>query len=460
MISSRGVTSLSRVFAIGLSLAAAAIASTSAQPPGLRRIVMISIDGLSPRDYAKPSEVKIPALRAVMARGAWSSGVRGVVPTVTYPSHTTLITGVTPAVHGIVDNRILDPEGRAQAAWHWYAEAIRVPTLPGLVHASGGTAAAVSWPVTVGMDIDFNIPEFWRSSHIETLSLLKALSKPRNVLALVEAGRGSPLSWPLTDRDRTDMAKHLLGAVPRGILLLHLLEYDSVQHNEGPRSRAAVEALERIDSYISELVETVEDQPARHETSIVIVSDHGFRTYDKHLNPNALFKQEGLITTDAAGTITEWQAYYHSSGGGGFVYLKGPDNALGAEALANAALVKARVGALLAGLKEDPLNGIEVLWTREDLHRLGGPPGAAFGIAMADGFYSGQDTRELRRTGPSRGGHGYDPASRDMDAAFIIAGNTVPRRGDIGAIRMTQIAPTLAAMLGVTLAREADKPIW
>jgi predicted AlkP superfamily pyrophosphatase or phosphodiesterase len=411
---------------------------------------MISIDGLSPRDYVKPSEVKIPALRALMARGAWSSSVRGVVPTVTYPSHTTLITGVTPAVHGIVDNRILDPEGRAQEAWHWYADAIRVPTLPGLVHASGGTAAAVSWPVTVGMDIDFNIPEFWRSNHIETLSLIKALSRPRNVLTLVEAARGSPLPWPLTDRDRTDMAKHLLGAVPRGLLLLHLLEYDSVQHNARPGSRAAVETLERIDGYISELARTVDDSPARHETSIVIVSDHGFRTYDKHLNPNALFKQEGLITTNAAGTITEWQAYYHSSGGGGFVYLKRPDDAL----------MKARVGVLLAGLKEDALNGIETLWTREDLHRLGGPPGAAFGIGMADGFYSGQDTRELRRTGPSRGGHGYDPASRDMDAAFIIAGNTVPRRGDIGVVRMTQIAPTLAAMLGVTLAREADKPVW
>ena len=411
---------------------------------------MISVDGLSPSEYAKPSAANIPAIRALAARGAWSSGVRGIVPTVTYPSHTTLITGVTPAVHGIVDNRIFDPEGRAQEAWFWYADAIRVPTLPGLVQAAGGVAAAVSWPVTVGMELDFNVPEFWRSNHIETLSLIRALSRPRNVLGLVEAGRGAPFQWPLTDRDRTDVAKHLLGVVPRGILLLHLLEYDSIQHNS-PGSRAAIGTLERIDGYISEIVKNVESQSARSETAIVIVSDHGFRTYETTLHPNALFKQEGLITTNAAGTITDWQAYYHSSGGGGFVYLKPPDDAS----------LKARVGALLKTLQADPVNGIETVWTRQDLDRLGGHPGAAFGVAMANGFYSGQETLELRRTSESRrGGHGYDPAAREMDAAFIIAGDTVPRRGDVGVVRMTQIAPTLAAMLGVTLAPQADKPIW
>ena len=152
MISSRGV-SRTRLFLLFVLLAAAATLSGAAQPRGVRRVVLISIDGLSPSEYTTATAAQIPAIRALAARGAWSSGVRGVVPTVTYPSHTTLITGVTPAVHGIVDNRILDPEGRSGSAWHWYAEAIRVPTLPGIVQADGGIAAAVSWPATVGMEI-------------------------------------------------------------------------------------------------------------------------------------------------------------------------------------------------------------------------------------------------------------------------------------------------------------------
>jgi hypothetical protein len=79
---------------------------------------------------------------------------------------------------------------------------------------------------------------------------------------------------------------------------------------------------------------------------------------------------------------------------------------------------------------------------------------------MADGYSSGQATNELRRTSGKRGGHGYDPAAREMNAAFIIAGNAVPRRGDVGIVRMTQIAPTLAGMLGLRLPPEADTAIW
>ena len=42
------------------------------------------------------------------------------------------------------------------------------------------------------------------------------------------------------------------------------------------------------------------------------------------LQPNAAFKQEGLLKVDDRGRVTEWQAYFHSSGGSGFVYVKDP----------------------------------------------------------------------------------------------------------------------------------------
>jgi predicted AlkP superfamily pyrophosphatase or phosphodiesterase len=119
-------------------------------------VVMISIDGLRPALFAD-SRLKLPTLRRLMQAGAWAR-VTGVLPTVTYSSHTTLITGVLPAVHGILDNRIFDPEGLSQQAWYWYASAIKVPTLPGVVKARGLTAAGVSWPASVGMELDYNVP--------------------------------------------------------------------------------------------------------------------------------------------------------------------------------------------------------------------------------------------------------------------------------------------------------------
>ena len=79
---------------------------------------MISIDGLRP-DYVTAADAhgaKIPNLRRFLKEGAFAQGVVGVIPTVTYPSHTTLITGVSPATHGIFANTTFDPLRENQRA--------------------------------------------------------------------------------------------------------------------------------------------------------------------------------------------------------------------------------------------------------------------------------------------------------------------------------------------------------
>src|SRR5262245_21360178 len=147
-----------------------------------RHVVMISIDGLRPSFYTEPGPAKIPTIRRLMQQGAWARGVTGVLPSVTYQSHTTLITGVLPAKHGIYDNRIVDPEGTSNMAWYWYARDIRGTTLPAASRARGLTAAAVNWPVTVGMDLDYNMPEIARSRHPENMELVDALTWPKHLI--------------------------------------------------------------------------------------------------------------------------------------------------------------------------------------------------------------------------------------------------------------------------------------
>jgi hypothetical protein len=78
-------------------------------------------------DYVSVADrhgLKIPNLRRISATGAHARGVRGVLPTVTYPSHTTMMTGVWPAKHGIYENATFDPLGRDLSGWYWYSEAI------------------------------------------------------------------------------------------------------------------------------------------------------------------------------------------------------------------------------------------------------------------------------------------------------------------------------------------------
>ena len=431
-----------------------ALFATEPQP----HVLMISIDGLMPSSYTQPGPARIPSIRRLAAEGAYTDGVVGVLPTVTYPSHTTLLTGVTTAVHGIVDNRMFDPEGESGGASYWYARDIRVPTLLGAVRGRGWRTAAIQWPVTVGLDVDFHVPEFWRTNYganvPESASFLRAASTP-HLLDAVEIARGKPLNWKLTDAEWTEIASFVLKTYQPHLTVLHLTDLDSAQHTFGPGSPEALATLERLDGYIGTLLQTLDASGIHDQTYVAIVSDHGFLPIGRQLHPNTLFKQQGLLAVNSEGRITSWQAVYHSSGGSGYVYVRDrSDTAL-----------KNRVWTLLQQLKADSSNGIENLWTSDDIARLGGPPDAAFGFDMRSGFYSGSGhttllTNTMRADGGGmRGGHGFSPLRPELHSAFVIAGPSIHKGGRLGVVRMTQIAPTLARWLGVGLSPQADAPI-
>ena len=120
-------------------------------PGNAPMVLLISVDGMKPEAVidAQSHGLKVPNLRAFMADGAFSSGVRGVLPTLTYPSHTTLLTGASPAKHGIFDNTTFDPLLRNQRGWYWYAEDIKVPTLWDAAAAANLKTANIYWPVSV-----------------------------------------------------------------------------------------------------------------------------------------------------------------------------------------------------------------------------------------------------------------------------------------------------------------------
>ena len=110
-----------------------------------------------------------------------------MLPTVTYPSHTTLITGVPPRRHGIGANTYFDPQEKAAGAWRWYADEVQVPTLVSAARAKRVSTGSVSWPVSVGRFADWNVPEYFRpgSEHASDVRLVEALATPGP-----RAGRG------------------------------------------------------------------------------------------------------------------------------------------------------------------------------------------------------------------------------------------------------------------------------
>src|ERR1700741_3988280 len=100
-------------------------------PAGAAPLLLISIDGLHPRyvTQSQDPDLQIPNLRSFVKEGAYAEGAVAVAPTVTYPNHTTVVTGCSPSKDGILSNTPFDPLLKNREGWYWYAEDIKVPTL-------------------------------------------------------------------------------------------------------------------------------------------------------------------------------------------------------------------------------------------------------------------------------------------------------------------------------------------
>ena len=422
------------------------------KPAEQRHVIMISIDGLKPENYTKPGPAKVPTLRRLMKEGVFAEGVIGVTPTVTYPSHTTMITGVLPAVHGIPMNTIVDPMGTSNGEWYRFARDIKATTLPGVVKARGLKTAGVFWPVSVGMEsLDFNVPEVAYYTNPKMMDLLRELSYPRNIIDTFEVASGKPLVWPMKDDDRVALAIWFFKTQRPNLTLLHIFGTDDAQHAFGPGSPEALKAIERADEHVQMVIDAVKETGLQDRTDIVVVSDHGFLGNEKQLQLNALFKQEGLIEVNPqTNRVTKWDAWFHANGGSGFVYLKNPEDAA----------LRDRVAGLLKKVAADPANGVETVWDRETLAKMSADPRASFGVDMKNGFYTNAAHDVLVKPAGSKGGHGFAPTRQELHASLIMVGPDVPKTGSsLGVVRMTQIAPTIASWFGVSMAPNVDQPL-
>lgn len=410
-------------------------------PPPL--LVMISVDGLRP-DYVTAADahgVRLPSLRGFLADGAFADGVEGVIPTVTYPSHTTLITGVRPDKHGILANTTFDRLRKNQQGWYWYAEDIRVPTLWDAAALGGLTTASIQWPVSVGARITWNIPEVWRAGTADDAKLVRAMSTP-GLLAELEPELGAyPRRLSVEDDElRGQYAARLLERKRPGLLTLHLIALDHIQHESGPFSGETFAVLERLDAVIGKLRGTAE-RLAPGRAYVAIVSDHGFARTDARLNLFPAFHAAGLITT-AGARITDWKAMPWTAGGGAAVVLKDPSDAA----------VLAKVRDLLDKLAGDPANGIDRVLDADALRRRGGFPPASFFVGLRPGWQMGSsDSGSVLSKSKPGGAHGHLPDLPDLRAAFLLVGPGVPAGRALGIVDMRDIAPTLARRLGVAL---------
>jgi predicted AlkP superfamily pyrophosphatase or phosphodiesterase len=444
----RFTVGLLRAGGLGLIVACAMLCAPAVARPSASRpfVMLISIDGLKPEAIleAQSHGLKVPNLRAFLADGSYSSGVHGVLPTLTYPSHTTLLTGASPDRHGIFSNTTFDPFARNEKGWYWYAEDVQVPTLWAAASAAKLKTANVYWPTSVGASISYNLPQIWRTGTDDDLKLQRALSTPgleQQLSANLGRYPGGMEETVSEDEIRARFAIRLLQIKHPDFITVYLTGLDTEQHASGPFSTQSNAVLERLDTVIGTL-RAASEKAAPGRATICIVSDHGFAAVEHDVNLYSAFLAAGLFSVDAAQKITAWKAKPWPAGGGAAVMLADPAD----EA------VRKQVGDLLGTLAGDPANGIDRVLTHAEIVAGRGFPDAAYFVSFKIGYEFGSGLAPPLISSPSNlGMHGYLPDRPEMRSAFFLIGPRVPAGRSVGEIDMRQIAPTLADILHVAL---------
>jgi imidazolonepropionase-like amidohydrolase/arylsulfatase A-like enzyme len=405
-------------------------------------IVLISIDGFRPAVYldAAREGVDLPALRALAEAGSVADGVEVSYPSMTYPSHTSLATGVSPARHGIVSNTIFDPPTGSRL-WYFERRYRRAPAIWTVAKQHGLTTAGVSWPVTVGDEIDVLYPESNQAPQGKTWL---ALAREQSTAGLVDAvvqdlgGFGERDNADPIKRDRfaAAVATRIIRTAHPNLLVVHLMETDSAQHADGPGSPAARAAYARVDAHVGAIVGAVEQAGLRDRTTFVVSGDHGFARVHSLFQPNVVLRKAGLLKTNERGAITSWEAAAH----GLAIRLRQP---------ANAALAT-RVTRLFDTLAAGPYRGLLRVVKRAEIDRHGADPGALLMLEPVEGYYvsDGVDKDTFVVATPRHGAHGFLPTSPRMHTGLILSGAGIIRGAPLPFVRQIDIAPTIARLLG------------
>lgn len=411
--------------------------------PRADHVILVSIDAMRPEFYLDETW-PAPTLQQFSFEGVHAEAVRSVFPALTYPAHTTLVTGALPATHGIYFNRPFLAERRTEA-WIWEASHIRVPALWDVIRSAGGTTASVGWPVTVGAAIDWNVPDVWPEHYAqaEFIAPVRAATTPPGLFAELEheatgrlRGENFGLGW-LTREDRVgDMAAYLFERYRPTLLMMHLIGTDHMQHERGrnnPLTRRAVGAADRA---IGQVLETVERLEMRDRVAFVIVGDHGSINRHTQLRPNAWLVEAGMM--EDGPDRGRWSAAFHADGGSAFLRLRDPDDA------ETVRRVRRLLDARAPGIR-----GLFRLVERAELDGLGADPDAPFALAAMPGIEFSDLPSPPDVQAVHGATHGYLPGEPEMHTGFVGAGAGFRPGAAIPLLPAECVAPIVAALLGI-----------
>ncbi|MDH3686565.1 MAG: alkaline phosphatase family protein, partial [Myxococcales bacterium] len=331
------------------------------------RVLWISLSGL---EAGAPTR-ELSWVGRLAAHGASADRLLVSAPSAVQPAHATLVTGRSPADHGVIADHPLGQRGvRPEASVH--ASQLTGPALWQETQQRGLAVAALDWPGTTGADLPDLLPD--------ALPLRKGERWPALIAEgatpwLVERAETAPVAAWLPGRQRdaflVSAACELLQRErPPALLMVRLSQAPLTLAISGPATAPARAALERADAEVGRLLACADAGGALAGAAVIVTGDIAWFPVHTAVRPNAVLLETGLIEQDRNGVVA-WSSLSRSNGASAFVYAENERAAVTARsALAAAA---------------EATGAFRIVGADEMIER-GADPQAWFGLDARPGF--------------------------------------------------------------------------
>ncbi|MGN1020293.1 MAG: alkaline phosphatase family protein [Aristaeellaceae bacterium] len=389
----------------------------------MRRMVVLSLDAMFDRDlgcYAGDA-----FLTRWLKEAAVCTRVRTVFPALTYPAHTTLITGCDPAGHGIGQNQPFQPDTEAvMRAWYWDAKDVRRESLLGAVKREGGRCASILWPVTGKHPaVRWGFPEVLALPGENQVLKMLSYGTPGWVLRMeLKHGRKrKSIHEPDLSDYAVTLAEDLIRHQKPELTLVHLVDLDEMRHHHGVNSPEARQAMARNERRVQRVWQAMQETPGMEDALLVLVSDHGQADVSRTVCLGDALAEAGL-----AGSVR-----VQSNGMSAYLFGEQPEAGKAEEFL------RARGEGL----------GVSHVYSRSELNGLGCVEGPAFAVEAAGDVVFSDGLPQAKR---EKATHGFGPGHEAENCLLAVRGKGI-RPCTLEPMPMRDVAPTLAGLMGVSL---------
>lgn len=409
-----------------------------------KHCIVISYDAFSKDNWAAAKE--LPHLKSLIERGATTTKVETVYPSLTYVIHASYVTGNYPNKHQVYHNNPFQPFVREiDQDWHWFRSDMKSPTIYEAAQKKGLKTAALLWPVTGKAPITYNIPEIRAvRGENQALKILKSGSKLFTLVMEMKYGKiRQGIQQPYLDDFMTACAVDTIKNKKPELFMLHLIDLDDIKHLKGTKGSHIDEVLKRMDCRIGAIINATKEAGTYDETTFLIVGDHSQLDVRYKIYLNRLFADAGLIYEEAG--IPKWRVYVQAAGGAAYLHVQHGDTEAYEQALS-----------ILRKAMHDEQYGIEEILERSELDSLHVDPRFAIMLEAKEGYcfeddYKQEPVVDIHAEGNVYATHGYLPSKPDYMSNLIIAGPTVRQGIDLGEVRVVDIGPTIASILDLPL---------